>query len=92
MVPLDLPLPFELEGIGAVLGREATRQDGFAADQLALGRGVERLLRHRRPGVQVSMRLELSPEARTEISSGKLPVISRRRDLGPSLSAAGRGA
>jgi len=40
----------------------------------------------------VSMRLELSPEARTEISSGKLPVISRRRDLGPSLSAAGRGA
>jgi len=40
----------------------------------------------------LSMRLELSPEARTEISSGKLPVISRRRDLGPSLSAAGRGA
>jgi len=42
--------------------------------------------------VGMSMRLELSPEARTEISSGKLPVISRRRDLGPSLSAAGRGA
>lgn len=39
----------------------------------------------------LSMRLEPSPEARSEISSGRLPVISRRWDRVPSLSVAGHG-